>query len=231
MSTRRYPGYIETLAVSTILFKTDTMRDQTFPGLTPVGFERWVALLIQAHPEKKFARLQKNVLEMPISNPDDGKERVPKQMSPRLFPTHEDRRIRERIEDSIWEHAAIEIPRYSSQGEPEPHHDSPPHTSSVAEQTYVARSHRSRVSFDLPTNPTSDSTCKPSYFERERKLHSNTPLASATNDANAPMPHPPSNPVQRSRKPYSALPGGGTQFEDDGRPKYPTKLRSRIKPV
>ena len=39
------------------------------PGLTPVGFERWATLLIQAHPEEEFERLQKAVPKMPISNP------------------------------------------------------------------------------------------------------------------------------------------------------------------
>ena len=63
------------------------------PGLTPVGFERWVTLLIQAHPEEEFERLQKAVLEMPISNPDDKKERFPKEISRRLFPGHGDTTI------------------------------------------------------------------------------------------------------------------------------------------
>lgn len=88
------------------------------PGLTPVGFEKWVTLLIQAYPEEEFERLQKAVREMPIDNPDNKKERFPKEISPRLFPGREDRKIGNRIEDSFSEHAAVELPRRSSQGGP-----------------------------------------------------------------------------------------------------------------
>jgi len=91
------------------------------PGLTPVGFARWATLLIQAHPEEEYERLQKAVLEMPISNPDDKKERFPKEISRRLFPRHGDIRIRDHIEDSISGYAAVE-PRRSSQEELKSHH-------------------------------------------------------------------------------------------------------------
>lgn len=189
------------------------------PGLTPVGFERWVTLLIQAHPEEEFARLQKAVLDMPICNPDDRKERFPKELSRRLFPGHEDRRIREKLEDSISEHAAIEIPRRPSREEPPPpRHDSPSYKPSVAEQNYAPQTQRSSVSFDLPpTNSAAPSTYMPSQLERERKPYSNTPSESAVDDTNPPMPPPPSNPIERARQPYSALPGGGKQFEDEAK--------------
>lgn len=193
------------------------------PGLTPVGFERWVTLLIQAHPDEEYGRLQKAVLDMPICNPDDRKERFPKELSRRLFPVHEDRKVRERLEDSISEHAAIEIPRRPNREEPPPpRHDSPLHKSSVAEQNYAPQTHRSSVSFDLPhTNSTTSSNYMPSQLERERKPYSNVPSESAIDDTNPPMPPPPSNPIERSRQPYTALPGGGKQFEDEPKPTKP----------
>ena len=195
------------------------------PGLTPVGFQRWVTLLIQAHPDEEFERLQKAVLEMPISNPDDKKERFPKEISRRLFPGHEDRRIRNRIEDVISEHAAVEIPRRASQEEPQPRRASPePHKPSVAEQTYVPQSHRSSVSFDLNPAPASSSTYVPSNLERERKPYSNIPAETAIDDMNPPPP--PSNPIERERKPYSVLPGGGKQFEDEAKAKDSMKPRA-----
>ena len=189
------------------------------PGLTPVGFERWVTLLIQAHPHEEFERLQKAVLDMPICNPDDRKERFPKELSRRLFPGHEDRKVREKLEATISEHAAIEIPRRPGREEPPPpRHDSPTHKPSVAEQNYVPQSHRASVSFDLPpTNSSAPSTFIPSQLERERKPYSNTPAESAIDDTNPPMPPPPSNPIERARQPYSALPGGGKQFEDEAK--------------
>lgn len=193
------------------------------PGLTPVGFERWVTLLIQAHPDEEYGRLQKAVLDMPICNPDDRKERFPKELSRRLFPVHEDRKVRERLEDSISEHAAIEIPRRPTREEPPPpRHDSPLHKPSVAEQNYAPPTHRTSVSFDLPhTNSTTSSNYVPSQLERERKPYSNVPTESAIDDTNPPMSPPPSNPIERSRQPYTALPGGGKQFEDEPKPTKP----------
>lgn len=193
------------------------------PGLTPVGFERWATLLIQAHPEEEFGRLRKAVLDMPICNPDDRKERFPKELSRRLFPGHEDRRTREKLEDSISEHAAIEIPRRRSREEPPPpRYDSPTHKPGVAERDYAPQSHRSSVSFDLPsTSSAAPSTYMPSQLERERKPYSNVPSESAIDDTNPPMPPPPSNPIERARQPYSVLPGGGKQFEDEARSTKP----------
>ena len=193
------------------------------PGLTPVGFERWVTLLIQAHPEEEYGRLQKAVLDMPICNPDDRKERFPKELSRRLFPGLEDRRIREMLEDSISEHAAIEIPRRRSREEPPPpRHESPTRKPSVAEQNYVPQSHRPSVSFDLPpTSSAASSNHMPSQLERERKPYSNTPSESVIDDVNPAVQPPPSNPIERARQPYSALPGGGKQFEDEAKSSKP----------
>ena len=193
------------------------------PGLTPVGFEKWVTWLIQAHPDEEFARLQKAVLDMPICNPDDRKERFPKELSRRLFPGHEDRKIREKLEDSISEHAAIDLPRRPTREEPPPpRHDSPIHKPSVAEQTYAPPGHRSSVSFDLPsTTSAASSNYVPSQLERERKPYSNIPSESAIDDTNPHMPPPPTNPIERVRQPYTALPGGGKQFEDEARTPKP----------
>lgn len=206
------------------------------PGLTPVGFERWVTLLIQAHPEEEFMRLQKAVLEMPISNPDDKKERFPKEISRRLFPGHEDRRTRHRIEDSISEHAAVDLPRRSSREEPrsQSQEDSPPHRPaatepqshkpSVVDQSYIPQTRRASVIFDLP--PESNTTHNPPNLERERKPYSTIQSESAIDDTNPPMPPPSTSiSIERERKPYSAQPGGGKNFEDDAR-KESTKPRS-----
>ena len=190
------------------------------PGLTPVGFERWVTLLIQAHPDKEFERLQKAVLDMPISNPDDKKERFPKEISRRLFPGHEDNDVRDRIEIAIEEHAAVEIAQRSSRDDHHGRQSSPqPPKPSPAEQNYAPPNHRPSVSFDLPRDA-------PSQLERERKPYSNTatdPIIDDTNPHNAP---PSSKPIERERAPYSALPGGGRQIDDDLRPKDSSKPRS-----
>ena len=212
------------------------------PGLTPVGFERWVTLLIQAHPEEEYERLQKAVLSMPISNPDDKKERFPKEISRRLFPGCEDTRVREKLERAISEHAQIDILRRSEQGSPvhrqitsEPQSQSssqyvpptqrrePSVTLDTGTASYIPSSlERERKPYsNTPTESTIDDTnpassgappYMPSHIERERKPYSNIPSESAIDDTN-PIAVP--QPIERERKPYSAQPGGGKTYEDE----------------
>lgn len=179
------------------------------PGLTPVGFQRWVTLLIQAHPDEEYERLQKAVLDMPISNPDEKKERFPKELSRRLFPSTGDRKVCERLDDAIAEHANVDIPKRSKRDE------SPTFTTTVTEEptptpTPVPPTHRRESSISIETK-----NFVPSSLERERAPYSNTPSEAIIDDTN-PFP-PPSQPIERERKPYSAVPGGGKAFEDEAR--------------
>ena len=180
------------------------------PGLTPVGFERWVTLLIQAHPDEEYNRLQKAVLAMPISSPDK-KERFPKDISRRLFPGTGDRKIRERLDDAIAEHADVEIPKRSKR------EDSPHKLSVNTESTYVPPTHRREAS--IGGEPVSTLNFMPSALERERAPYANTPSEAIIDNTN-PFP-PPAKPIERERKPYSAVPGGGKAFEDDLRTTKP----------
>lgn len=132
------------------------------PGLTSVGFERWMTLLVKAYPEEEYKRLRKAVLDMPISNPDK-KERFPKDISRRLFPQDEERGIREYVEWAIAKHADIQLPRSLNRKEPQSHRDTPFHTSSTGKQICNPQNHgHRRVSFVLPTDARSDT---PQRFE------------------------------------------------------------------
>lgn len=175
------------------------------PGLTPVGFERWVTLLIQAHPDEEYERLAKAVLAMPINNPDDKKERFPKELSRRLFPGFSDRKIREELESAVSEHANIDLPRRSS-------HDDLPSNARTGESVHSLNPQRPTVDVEPPTPlpvPISNN------IERERKPYVNSNLDSARDDTNPiPPPHRPSvaeapytHPgIERERKPYSGTP-------------------------
>lgn len=66
------------------------------PALTPKGFEVWMSAMIQAYPDTEYERLRKAVLDMPISNADDCKERFPKELPRRLFPNHENLQAQQR---------------------------------------------------------------------------------------------------------------------------------------
>ena len=207
------------------------------PGLTPVGFERWVTLLIQAHPEEEYKRLQKTVLDMPISNPDDKKERFPKEISRRLFPSLEDRKTRDRLEKSMSEHAKIEIPRQPNLDPPtinraesititDPNYILPnldrerkpsyrPEANLNIDPSYVppASERERKQSHRSEADIVEESSYIPPSLERERKPYSNIPTESAIDDTN-PVPSVP-QPIERERKPYTSQPGGGRKHEDD----------------
>ena len=128
----------------------------------PVGFERWMTLLVKAYSEEDYKRLRKAVLDMPISNPDK-KERFPKDISRRLFPQDEERGIREHVEWAIGNHADIQLPRSLNRKGPQSHRDTPFHTFSSDKQICKPQNHgRRRVSFVLPTDIHSDT---PQHFE------------------------------------------------------------------
>jgi hypothetical protein len=71
--------------------------DQPYiPALTPDGFQEWMTVMIQAYPSTEYERLSKAVLDMPISNADDRKERFPKELPRRMFPLHENLHAQQR---------------------------------------------------------------------------------------------------------------------------------------
>ena len=174
------------------------------PALTPIGFERWMTLLLQAHPDEEYQRLTKAVLDMPISNPDDKKERFPKEISRRLFPETGDNKIRDRLVKTMTEHAHVELPIPINS-------DAARHTNGdVQGQTIIdppSKHHRA------PSCAASEPPRIPPSLERERKPYSNIPSESAIDDTNPPPP--PIQPIERERKPYTNQQAGGRVYEDD----------------
>lgn len=66
------------------------------PALTPQGFQDWMTTMIQGYPDTEYARLSKAVLDMPISNADNRRERFPKELPRRLFPQTENLHAQQR---------------------------------------------------------------------------------------------------------------------------------------
>ncbi|KAF2872919.1 hypothetical protein BDV95DRAFT_360535 [Massariosphaeria phaeospora] len=66
------------------------------PALTPDGFQEWMTVMILAYPDAEFERLSKAVLDMPISNADNSRERFPKELPRRLFPSQENLQAQQR---------------------------------------------------------------------------------------------------------------------------------------
>ena len=182
------------------------------PSLTPVGFERWVTILLQAHPDLEYERLQRAVLDMPISNPDDKKERFPKEISRRLFPVSEDRKVRERFEKAVADHARVEIPRQAVRAHSPVriNHEPPPPS--------------------YPAYPGTESAYVSPSLERERKPYATIPSESAIDDTVPTAAQTQQKPLERERQPYTAQPGGGKTYEEDvrgrGEPVRPVRSNS-----
>lgn len=86
------------------------------PGLTPRGFETWATLLLRAHPDQEFERLAKTALDMPISNPDEKKERFPKELSRRLFPRTADTEVAYKLQKAMSTHCNVTFSTAPRQG-------------------------------------------------------------------------------------------------------------------
>jgi hypothetical protein len=57
--------------------------------------------MIQAYPDTEYQRITKAVLDMPISNADNVKERFPKELPRRMFPTSENIQAQQRCAASL----------------------------------------------------------------------------------------------------------------------------------
>jgi hypothetical protein len=184
------------------LVQNEDLKDRPdTPGLTPKGFEHWATLMIQANPEREYERLQKAVLNMPISNPDDKKERFPKEIPRRLFPEVPDISLREEVEGFIMKHCGVDLPP-------------------------VTEEERSQAERSRKASPSS----VPSSIDRSRSYERGRPPPSVSSssvvldDEDDTIP---SAPIERERKPYSAQPGGGKKYDEPGHKKGSGHTRSR----
>ncbi|KAI9848133.1 MAG: hypothetical protein M1838_000629 [Thelocarpon superellum] len=173
----------------------------SIPGLTAAGFARWMTLLIRARPNDEVERLQKAILQMPISNADDQKERFPKEVSRHLFPKIPDRRMREKIE------RAFPMREGSSPGKA--FDGDYPRADSTYNASGAGQIERERAPY---SNVSTDSVDTPSQASGSSKTERERPSPDAVSDG----PSPPGS-LERERKPYSAQPGGGKNYEGDAK--------------
>ncbi|KAE8379918.1 hypothetical protein BDV26DRAFT_279988 [Aspergillus bertholletiae] len=154
------------------------------PGLTPRGFETWATLMIQVNPETEYKRLQKAVLNMPISNPDNRKERFPKEIPQSLFPFEKIRKteLQGEVKEFIKEHCSVDLDKELEKFKA--HHEG---------------------------STTSTAASGPSHSERERKPYQAS--VSTVVDSDDEELNTPSRPIERQRKPYTAHPGGGKEYD------------------
>ncbi|KAJ5129388.1 uncharacterized protein N7515_005427 [Penicillium bovifimosum] len=187
------------------LIQKDLKSRPETPGLTPKGFEKWATLLILANPEREHERLQRAVRNMPINNPDDKKERFPKEIPRRLFPEIGDLEIREDLEDRLMLHCGVDMLEITEEERAQAAQSKRISTSTSAPS--MERTHSYERGRPRPATPIPASAQKP----RPR------PVSMVTDDEDEDEPIP-SVPIERERKPYSAHPGGGKVY-DDSKPK------------
>lgn len=161
--------------------------------------------MIQSHPEREYERLQKAVLNMPISNPDDKKERFPKEIPRRLFPEVADIRLREDVEEHIMKHCGVDLPRITDE-----------------ERSQATRSRLSPTS-----GPSTAEKPRQRSYERGRPPPSASSSSAVIDDEDEPIP---SAPIERERKPYSAQPGGGKKYDEPGPSRSSTGSFSTSRP-
>ncbi|OOQ90189.1 hypothetical protein PEBR_05480 [Penicillium brasilianum] len=197
------------------LVQLDDLKERPdIPGLTPKGFETWATIMIQAHPEREYERLQKAVLNMPISNPDDKKERFPKEIPRRLFPEVADLKLREEVEEYIMKHCGVDLPRITEE-----------------ERSQANRSKKpapSHIDTSQPAPSTSGSTDGSRSYERGRPPPSASSSSAVIDDEDEPIP---SQPIERERKPYTAQPGVGKKYEGAGHSRSRTESFSSGRPL
>ena len=178
------------------------------PGLTPQGFETWATLLIKAHPEQEFERLAKVAMDMPIDNPDERKERFPKELTRRLFPKQTDNAVAAKLQKAMSVHCNVTFKtRTESTAGAERDDNATPQS--------VPRSTQDSVNKTEPviTPVTSHSSSNSARdYQRDTKPQSFSSDADALFDSeeeNAPTPQP----IERQRQPYVAQPGGGKHYD------------------
>lgn len=187
----------------------------SIPAMTPCGFQRWMTLHIQAHPQAEFERLQRVVREMPINNADNLKERFPKELSRRLLPRFDDLKTRQYCSAAIRGDGQITIPNHTRFPPP----PVPSQSSRDPEQAYS--SERERMPY-VSTQTSQESS--QSFPDRERMPYATQATQSSPNLAHDTVIHTDSEedrenhkPVQieRERKPYTAKEGTGKVYETE----------------
>lgn len=139
------------------------------PALTPEGFATFMTCLIQAHPDIEFERLAKAVMEMPISNADDFKERFPKELSRRLLPSQANVQAEQRLISSMsHEPVLIRLERGTSAMPPPP---PPPGSASFRETSFMERERNPYSQSNQYSNAVDDDDLTPPSMpiERERQ--------------------------------------------------------------
>ena len=151
------------------LVQTHNQELPSVPALTPGGFETLMIYLIQAHPDSEYDRLNKAVMDMPISNAEDRQERFPKSLSRRLLPSQANLQAEQRLVASLDHEPLVQLKRpINIPGPP------PPQASAPRQQTSFPERERNPYSSTSFSSAIDDDELIASsvQIERERQPYS-----------------------------------------------------------
>jgi hypothetical protein len=143
------------------------------PALTPDGFQEWMTAMIQAYPDAEYERVTKAILDMPISNADDRRERFPKELPRRLFPTVENLHAQQRCAAALSSEGVGPLRRAPSFPPPPPKAQAPSTGPNLERERSPYVSMPETRGFDPEEEPVSSSV----PIERERKPYAAAPGA------------------------------------------------------
>jgi hypothetical protein len=143
------------------------------PALTPDGFQEWMTAMIQAYPDTEYERVTKAILDMPISNADDRRERFPKELPRRMFPTVENLHAQQRCAAALSSEGVGPLRKAPSFPPPPPKAQAPSGGSNLERERSPYVSKPETRAFDFEEEPVSSSV----PIERERKPYSAAPGA------------------------------------------------------
>ncbi|KAK5116400.1 hypothetical protein LTR62_007947 [Meristemomyces frigidus] len=149
------------------------------PALTPRGFETFMTILIQAHPDNEAERLQQALVDMPLSNAENRAQRFPKELSRRLLPLQPNIQAEQRIVASLAHEPLVQLRGAANMPPP------PPQASAPTVQPSFAERERKPYAQTLFANAIDDDDLDIPLtmpIERERKPYSGKEGAGKTHD-------------------------------------------------
>ncbi|KAF1939161.1 hypothetical protein EJ02DRAFT_352914 [Clathrospora elynae] len=177
------------------------------PALTPEGFQEWMVAMIQAYPDAEYERLAKSILSMPISNADDRKERFPKELPHRMFPTVENLHAQQKCAAALSSEGVGPLRKAPTFPPPPPKTQAPPPGPNLERERSPYVSIPEGRSFDFEDEPISP----PVPIERERKPYSAGPGAGKTyNDDLNRSSHP--DPAANEKRRHAQSTAGQASF-------------------
>jgi hypothetical protein len=127
--------------------------------------------MIQAYPDAEYERLTKAVLDMPISNADDRKERFPKELPRRMFPRVENLQAQQKCAAALSAEGVGPLRKAPTFPPPPPKSQPAPQYPNIERERSPYVSQLEQRSFETEDDIASTSV----PIERERKPYAATP--------------------------------------------------------